>query len=60
MIEAANFYTRLFWIVGVPVMGLIGWNAYKMEMEHLKHLEEHPVEKGIDYAHLKIMNKVSN
>jgi hypothetical protein len=38
-------------------MGLIGWNAYKLEMEHLEHIEDHPPE-FINYPHLRITAKV--
>jgi hypothetical protein len=40
-------------------MGLIGWNAYNLEMEHLEHIEEHPPE-FINYPHLRIIGKVFN
>jgi hypothetical protein len=40
-------------------MGLIGWNAYNLEMEHLKHIDEHPPE-FINYPHLRIIGKVIN
>jgi hypothetical protein len=56
--RAAKFYKRLFWYVGVPTMLLVGWNAYRLEMEHLRHLEEHPLE-FVPYPHLRILNKVS-
>jgi hypothetical protein len=56
-VEAAKHWKRVFWYVGVPLLGLTGYNAYKLETEEWKHFEEHPP-RIYPYPHLQIFNKV--
>ena len=56
-VEAAEYWRRVLWYVGAPLTILIGINTYYLEMEHARHLEEHP-HIPADYPHLRIRNKV--
>lgn len=58
-IKSANFWIRVFWFVGIPVIAGTGYYVYQEEMAHYKHLEEHPPEK-IKYPYMKWRVKVEN
>lgn len=57
VIETAEYWRKIFLFIGLPVIGIVGFNTYLLEKEHFEHLEEHPV-NGVPYDYLKIRTKV--
>jgi hypothetical protein len=57
-LEAAEYWRKIFWYVGIPIGILVGINTYYLEKEHHEHLQEHPHEPP-NYPHLHIRSKVS-
>ena len=55
-VEAAEYWRKVFWYVGIPVGILISVNTYYLEKEHHEHLEAHPHEPE-PYPHLRIRSK---
>lgn len=47
----------MFLYIGLPTIGIVGYNAYLLEMEHFEHLEHHKANQ-IPYDYLKIRAKV--
>lgn len=47
----------VFWLVGVPIIGLCTYNAYMLESKEWNHLKEHPV-KTYPFPHLHMRIKV--
>jgi hypothetical protein len=48
----------VFLYIGLPIIGVIGYNTFLLEKAHFEHLEEHPVNQ-VPYDYLKIRAKVS-
>lgn len=59
LLETADYWKKIFWFIGVPIIGLTAVNAYFLETKHMEHLEEHPVNQ-VPYDYLKIRSKVEN
>lgn len=56
-LETAEYWRKVFLFVGLPIIGIVGYNAYLLEMEHFEHLEHEPPNQ-IPYSYLKIRTKV--
>lgn len=44
--------------IGIPMITLAAYNAYKLEMEHHHHIEEHGRAPFVAYPHLRRRTKV--
>lgn len=44
--------------IGIPMVGLAAYNAYKLEAEHIHHVEEHGRTPFVAYPHLRRRTKV--
>ena len=44
--------------IGIPMIGLAAYNAYKVELEHHHHIEEHGRTPFVAYPHLRHRTKV--
>ena len=45
--------------IGIPMIGLSAYNAYKIETEHHHHIEEHGRPPFVAYNHLRRRTKVA-
>lgn len=57
IIETAEYWRKVFLFIGLPIIGVVAYNTYLIEMAHFEHLEEHPVNQ-VPYEYLKIRSKV--
>ena len=55
----AKTFMGISLFIGIPMIGLSAYNAYKLESEHHHHIEEHGRPPFVAYPHLRRRTKVT-
>ena len=58
VIGKAKTFMGISLFIGIPMIGLAAYNAYKLEAAHHHHIEEHGRTPFVAYPHLQRRTKV--
>ena len=58
LIGKAKTFMMVSLFIGIPMISLSAYNAYKLESEHHHHIEEHGRPPFVAYPHLRRRTKV--